>query len=220
MSVFAAEGAAAVARHATVRIDDDLPAGKPRVTKRPADHEASRWVDEIARAAVEELRIDHRLDHMLRDRRGDLWLLNVRGMLRRDHDRVNAANRLAESVLDRNLALAIGPQPRKHAALPHLGQPPRQPVRERDRHRHELGCLVAGKAEHHPLIARAGLQLVVRATLTYLERWVNSLRDIARLTGENDVHLSGVGRCPVRPVRVADLSQGLANQPFDLLGRR
>ena len=41
--VLAAEGAAAVARHAAVRVDDDLAAGQARVAHRAADHEAARW---------------------------------------------------------------------------------------------------------------------------------------------------------------------------------
>ena len=45
---------------------------------------------------------------------------------------------------------------------PDLGQSLREPVREPDRHRHEVSGLVAGVAEHHPLVARADLVVVRR----------------------------------------------------------
>ena len=41
--------------------------------------------------------------------------------------------------------------------LADLGEPVGQPVREPDRHRHEVVGLVAGVAEHHALVAGADL---------------------------------------------------------------
>ena len=41
-----------------------------------------------------------------------------------------------------------------------LGEPLDEPVGEGDGQRHQLGRLVAGEAEHHALVAGAGLHLV------------------------------------------------------------
>ena len=44
--ILARERAAAVTAHAAIGVDDDLPAGQPGVTLRPADDEASGGIDE------------------------------------------------------------------------------------------------------------------------------------------------------------------------------
>ena len=49
----------------------------------------------------------------------------------------------------------------ERAVLAHLGEPAGEPVREPDRHRHEVVGVVAGVAEHHPLVAGADLVVVV-----------------------------------------------------------
>src|SRR5206468_11554126 len=53
------------------------------------------------------------------------------------------------------LALAVGAEPGDRAVLAQLGDPVDDPVRQRDRHRHQLGGLVRGVAEHQPLVAGA-----------------------------------------------------------------
>ena len=68
---------------------------------------------------------------------------------------------LAVLVDDAHLGLAVGAQVVEHALLAHLGQPAGEAVREPDRHRHEVVGLVAGVAEHHPLVAGADLVVVV-----------------------------------------------------------
>ena len=80
-------------------------------------------------------------------------------MLRRDEHALDLDRPLAavlvELVADGDLRLAVGPQVREDVGLPHLGEPPREPVREHDRQRHQLVGLVRGVAEHHPLVAGA-----------------------------------------------------------------
>ena len=69
--VLAGEGAAAVAGHAAVGVDDDLAAGEAGVADRAADHELAGRVDEeVARAARPRRRgrglgAEHRQDHVL-----------------------------------------------------------------------------------------------------------------------------------------------------------
>ena len=65
------------------------------------------------------------------------------------------------------------------AVLAYHAQPLGEPVRQRDRQRHELRRLVAGEPEHQALIARALLgDLVVRALDTRLVGGVDPLRDV------------------------------------------
>ena len=58
-------------------------------------------------------------------------------------------------VLEGDLGLAVGAQVREDPGLADLGQAVGQPVGEPDRQRHEVVGLVAGVAEHHPLVAGA-----------------------------------------------------------------
>ena len=118
--ILAREGAAAVARSAAVRVDDDLASRQARVAHRPADHElAGRvHVDEVAvlveALLVVDARVEHRvedlLDHVLLDRLG----VDGLGVLRRDEDALDLDRRLppvlVELVADRDLRLAVGTQ--------------------------------------------------------------------------------------------------------------
>ena len=65
-----------------------------------------------------------------------------------------------------------------HAGLADLGEPVREPVREPDRHRHQVFGLVARVAEHHPLVARADLVVVVAGAGALLDRLVDAHRDV------------------------------------------
>ena len=83
-------------------------------------------------------------------------------------------------VLDSDLGLAIRSQEGKAAVLSRLREAPREPVRERDRERHQLGRLPAGEADHHALVTGA-LQLewiVFECSLALLERVVHAGRDV------------------------------------------
>src|SRR5579884_674442 len=106
--VLAAEGAATVAGHAAIGIDDDLAAGQPGVAHGPADHKATGGVHVVLGGAVEELGGHDRLDHVLADVALDLLPAHARVVLRRDDHRVHALGP-AVLVLDRYLALAVGP---------------------------------------------------------------------------------------------------------------
>ena len=98
-------------------------------------------------------------------------------MLRGHDDRVNPLNLAMLAVLHGNLALAVRAQPRELSVLSRLGQRLRQIVRVGNRRRHQLFCLVAGKAEHHALIARA---------LIFIHLAIYALRDIGGLIIDAD----------------------------------
>jgi hypothetical protein len=100
-------------------------------------------------------------------------------VLGRDQHGVDAL-RATVLVDDGDLGLAVGPQVRHGAGAAHLGQALGEAVRQPDRQGHEIRRLVAGVAEHHPLVPGAlGVQHVL-ATLAaaQLERSVDTLRDV------------------------------------------
>ena len=154
--VFATEGAAAVAGDAAVGVDDDLAAGQPGVARRTARDEAPGRVH-VDLALVDPGEqfgrtdgVDHEPPHVL----AQLLDANAGVVLRGDDDRLEAL-RAAVLVLHRDLRLAVRAQVGQHAALAQRRQPLCEPVREPDRERDVVRRLVAGEADHHPLVARA-----------------------------------------------------------------
>ena len=145
-------------------------------------------------------------------------------MLGRDQDALDLDRALVAVLVDlvahRHLRLAVGPQIRQHVGLAHLREPVRDPVRELDRQRHQLGRLVGGVAEHHPLVAGADLVDRVAVAVLHLERLVDALRDVGRLLVERDDDAAGVGVEAVLGARVADLGHRLADEPRDVDVRR
>jgi hypothetical protein len=81
------------------------------------------------------------------------FLRHLRRVLRADDDRVDP-HRPVAVVLDVTWLLLSG---RSQSTSPSagLGQPVEDAVRERDRQRHQLRRVVAGVAEHQPLVAGA-----------------------------------------------------------------
>ena len=107
-------------------------------------------------------------------------------MLRREHDGRDLA-RLALLVAHGHLALGVRPEPARIAVLVVTGlrESLQDLVAVVDRRGHEFRRLVAGEAEHDPLIARAlGALLVGRV--------VHTLRDVRRLAVQQYVDLAGL----------------------------
>ena len=109
-------------------------------------------------------------------------------------------------------------------ARAHLGEPLREPVRQPDRQRHQVGRLVAGVAEHHPLVAGAlGAQLVLAArAAAQLEGGRHALVDVGRLLVDRDDDAAGLAVEAVLLAVVADLADRLADdaRDVDVAGRR
>ena len=98
------------------------------------------------------------------------------------HDDGVETHRPPFGVLDGDLGLAVGPQVGNGAVLSHGGQPAREPVRKRDRQRHELRGLGARVAEHQALVTRAlTVERVVRAVLALLVGVVDALGNVRGL---------------------------------------
>ena len=208
--VLAGERAAAVRGAATVGVDDDLAAGQTGVRLRAADDKAAGGVDEIAGLLVEQLgrdgRADDELDHVL----AQLGHVDLRRVLRAEHDGVHAHGVILLVILDGDLRLAVGTQIVHQLLLAHGGQALGELVRERDRQRHELRRLVAGVAEHHALIARTVIERIF-AGLLALERVVDAEGDVGALLVDVRDDGAGLAVKAVFGAVVADLAHGLAH---------
>ena len=215
--VLAGERAATVASHAAVGVDDDLAAGQAAVAHRAADLELAGRVDEEVRLGVQLLLVvqlggQDRVQDVLPQVGLDQRLrVDARLVLGRDQDLLDL-DRAAVLVADRHLGLAVGAQVRHHVAAAHLREAVRQPVRERDRHRHQLVGLARRVAEHHSLVARAGdVELVVVAGVgARLVRLVDTLRDVRRLLVDRGDDRAGVAVEAVGGVVVADPADRVA----------
>src|SRR5690606_32537387 len=115
-----------------------------------ADHEPAGRIDqELGPPAVEPGLLEHRTDD-LADHRildgvlGELAIADPLRMLGRYDDGAHRDRGVA-LVLDRDLALAVGPEPLELVeaaeALPDRGEPLGDPMREDDRERHPLAGL-------------------------------------------------------------------------------
>ena len=130
------------------------------------------------------------------------WL-DFRRVLGRDHHGVDP-RRLAVVVLDRDLALAVGPQPGDLALAAGLGQPVENLVGQLDRQRHQLGRVVAGVAEHQALVAGADLFAFGRV-------FVDAHGDVGALPVDREHDGTGVGADAHLVVGVAHLANDLAD---------
>src|SRR5438270_4077249 len=101
-----------IPRHAAAGVDNDLASGQARIAEWTADHESTGWIDEILGLFVEQVGLDDRLDDVPPDIDSNLLLVDIGGVLRRNHHRVNASG-LAVAILDGHLALAVRSEPRQ-----------------------------------------------------------------------------------------------------------
>ena len=135
------------------------------------------------------------------------------GMLgRQDHG--GDELRFAVGVLDRHLALAVGPQVVEHAALAHFGQTVHQLVGKGDGKRHELRAVAAGVAEHHALVAGALAveRVLIGGIHTALEGRVDPLSDVGGLLVQRGDDAARGGVEAVLGPGIADALDGLADQ--------
>ena len=175
----------------------------------PADLEAAGGVHEDARARCVELRElpEHRVDDLGhdvgREERLDVDLLAV---LRADEHGVDT--RRADRPRTRWIPGDL-PSGRRYgidACLAHVGEPPRQPVRQAMGSGMSSSVSRTGEAEHHALVPGAQrVEIVVRMTLAMLERVVHALRDVGRLLLDRGHDPAGLAVEPELGVRVADL---------------
>ena len=137
----------------------------PPVTNLPVGLTSTNPAPSLVRARVAgDHRPQHVLDHVAAH---DLLVVDV-GMVLGRHQQPLDRHRPAVHIAHRHLSLAVGAQVGDHLGLARVGQAPGDPVGEHDRHRHQLGRLAAGVAEHHPLVTgslRVGVALGRRMLL-------------------------------------------------------
>ena len=118
-------------------------------------------------------------------------------------------------VLDGDLGLAVGPQVRQLARPPHLRQPARHAVSQRDRQRHQLGRFTAGEPEHHPLVAGTELECR-RGIIADLQRGIDTLGDVGRLALDRHERAARLVVETVVGARVADIPDRLAHDDLEI----
>ena len=191
---------------------------RPGVAHGAADDEATGGVHvDVGVQVLEALELEHRLDHVLDDV-GTHQSLDVDsfGVLGRDQDLLDR-DRLAVDVADRDLGLAVGAQVVQHTGLADGGEPLGEPMREVDRHRHEVRRLVAGIAEHHALVAGADeIEGVGCLAVLHFEALVYALGDVGALLVDGAHDAAGlVVETELRP-RVADVPDDIAHDALDI----
>jgi hypothetical protein len=212
--ILAGEGAAAVAGHAAVAVDDDLAAGEPGVTHRAARHEPPSGIDVHDGVGLAEIGGDRWPDHRVDDLAPEPFRTNVRVVLRRDDHGPDAPGHAA-LVLHGDLGLAIRTQVGELAGLADLGEPARHPVGEGDRQRHQLRRLAAGEAEHHALVSGAELG-TTPTVVPDLEGRVDALRDVGRLALHRDERAARLVVEAVLGLRVPDVPHGVADDGLEV----
>ena len=215
--ILAGEGAAAVTAHAAVGIDDDLAPGDAGISHGSADDEAAGGVDEEFGRAVEQLGGDDGVDDVLDDALGDIGVRDAVGVLGADEDGIDAHG-LAEGVLHGDLGFAVRAQPGQDAGAAHFRQAVGELMGEVDGHGHERGGLVAGVAEHHPLVAGADAFELGFGDLAALglERLVDAEGDIGRLGGDGGKHAAGGTVEALFGAVVADAGDDLAHELIEV----
>ena len=145
---------------------------------------------------------------MLQNVAADLLERNFRRMLRGDNHRIHTGG-FAVHIFHRDLRFAVRAEVGEFPALADLGQPAGELVRQRDGQRHQLRRLIAGKAEHHALVARAGaVVLLLRAVLRFEGR-VNAERNIRRLHVDGRDHAAGAAVEAIGGIVVANVVDNL-----------
>ena len=134
-------------------------------------------------------------------------------VLGRDEHRAQP-DRPAVLVVEGDLGLAVGAQVRDDVGPAHLGQALGHAVGQPDRQRHQRVGLVAGVAEHHPLVAGALRVEQVLAALArpHLLRGVDALADVGALLVEGDDDAAGVA---VEAEALPVVADGLDRLPGD-----
>ena len=193
-----------MAGHSPVGVNDNLPPGESAVGLRAADDEFPGRVDEDFDPVPGELP-ERRAHHQFLQVAPDPVAPGALLVLRRAHHRGNRVRPAVLPVGHGHLRLAVRPEVRDLAAPPRPGQPRGDAVRQDDREGHEFLGLVAGEAEHHPLVAGAAGD--------------HAARDVLGLPVDPDAHLGAVRVEAVVPAGVADLPDGVADGGLDPLRR-
>ena len=96
--------------HATVGVNDDLTTCEPSVPHRTAYHEPSSGIDVVFGVCIEQMLRNCGLDDLLQHFGAQTPIVHGFGMLRRDHDRVDAHRLVIGIVFNCDLGFAVRPE--------------------------------------------------------------------------------------------------------------
>ena len=136
----------------------------------------------------------HRIDDLRAQSVSEPGTRAVRVVLGGD-DQVVQAHRTLAVIADRHLGLTVGAQSRDNTLLAHCCQTLRKTMRQVDGQRHEGRGVVAGVAEHEPLVSGT-LQVEgvdVRVIPAGLKGLVHSGCDVRGLLPDRYRHTTGTG---------------------------
>ncbi len=216
--VLARERAAAVPGEAAVCVHENLATGQAGVAHGAAGYEAAGWVDPVLGVVVEKMLGDDCLCRVLDKVAGNLILLNVLAVLGAHDDGVNALGHTV-FVLDGDLRLAVRSEVLQRAFLAELRHAIAEFMGQGDRERHQFRRLVAGKADHHALVARADrFEVVIQAFVfaAHLDGAVNALLDVRGLLVNGDGYAAGLVVESVAGVYVTGVPDCVADDGGDV----
>ncbi len=173
-------------------VNPQSPTGPP-ITNRPVGLTKNSLRNS---AAIKQLRRQRRQHDLLPQIVGDPRL-EPRGMLRGDQHLLDP-HRHPTAIAHRHLRLAVRTQIVQRPIVTHVRQAFGEPVRQRDRQRHQLRRLTGRIPKHHPLIARTRHQqlITLRRPRPRLMRRINPQRDIRRLLINRIQHRTRIRRKP------------------------
>ena len=152
--ILTGECAAAMASHAAIGINDNLPSRQAGVALRAAHHKTSGGVDIILGLVIQELSGHNRCNDMLAQVCFNLLACYIRTVLCGNNDSVNAY-RYAVFVFHGDLGFAVRTQIVHYVGFADFCKAAGQPMRQSNRQRHKFWSFVRGIAEHHALVASA-----------------------------------------------------------------
>ena len=213
--VLTGECAAAVCRIAAIGIHDNLSACQTGVTHRAADHKSACRVDVIFCVFIQQGGRDYLLDNIFNNILFNLAMLHIGIMLRGHNNGIHSYGCIV-LIFHCHLCLAIGAQICQCTVFTHLCQSSCQLMGQGNRQGHQLLCFIAGKAEHHALIAGTCIKFAVIRACFVFQRMVNAQCDIGGLSVDSGQNGAGFAVEAVFCSGVADFCQGFSDDFFNI----
>jgi hypothetical protein len=204
--VLSGESTTTVGTPATVGVDNNLTASETGITLGSTNDEQTRGLDVVLDVVVKVLGGDDLLDDLLLDLLAELLGGDVLAVLSRDNNGVDTEGNdgtVVVSVLNGDLGLGVGSQPRQGAITAGSSHGRVELVREEEGQRQELRGLVGSIAEHDTLVT--GTELLESVLV------VEALSDVGRLLLDSDQNITGLVIETLVGGVVADVLDGIAD---------
>lgn len=204
--VLAGECTTTVSTPTTVGVDNDLSAGQTSITLGTTDDEEARGLDVVDGVIAEVLGGDDLLDDLLLDLLSELLGGDIGRVLSRDDDGVDALRdngTVVVLVLDGDLGLGVGSEPREGAVTASSGHGSVELVGEEESKGEELRGLVGGITEHDTLVT--GTELLKSLLV------VETLGNVRGLLLDGDEQVAGLIVKTLGGVIVTDVLDGVTD---------